>query len=58
MLQRVVESLTARVEVRLVAAGDDAETLLFEGGGRHAGLEIVGRLTDLADAPVPRESIP
>jgi tocopherol cyclase len=50
MLQRVLESLTARVEVRLTSVCTQGETLLFEGSGRHAGLEIVGRLEDDVDS--------
>jgi hypothetical protein len=44
MLQRVMESLTAEVEVRLTRHGD----LVFEGTGRHAGLEVVGDMTELS----------
>jgi tocopherol cyclase len=47
MLQRVLESLTARVDVRLVAMTSPQETLLFEGTGRHAGLEIVGAIAEI-----------
>ncbi len=41
MLQRVLESLTATVHVRLVAQGSP-ERVIFEDTGRHAGLEVVG----------------
>jgi tocopherol cyclase len=47
MLQRVLESLTARVEVRLSAVTGGRERLLFEGTGRHAGLEIVGPINEI-----------
>jgi hypothetical protein len=50
MLQRVMESLTAQVHVRLIRLGDDGgEILLFEGTGRHAGLEISGALEEILD---------
>lgn len=42
MLQRVMESLTATVEVRLVEI--DSGRVLFAETGRHAGLEVVGDL--------------
>jgi hypothetical protein len=45
MLERVMESLTARVHVRLVALSP-RETVIFEDTGRHAGLEVVGALSD------------
>jgi tocopherol cyclase len=47
MLQRVLESLTARLEVRLTAASGGRERLVFEGAGRHAGLEIVGPIDEI-----------
>lgn len=46
MLQRVLESLTATVHVRLVAQGA-AERVVFEGTGRHAGLEVVGPVDEM-----------
>ena len=49
MLQRVAESLTAQVEVRLVALGEAGEELIFAGTGRHAGLEINGELAEILD---------
>jgi tocopherol cyclase len=42
MLQRVLESLTARIDVRLLAMAGGQEQDIFDGTGRHAGLEIVG----------------
>ena len=42
MLQRVLESLTARLDIRLLYLEDGREQVVFEGTGRHAGLEIVG----------------
>ena len=43
MLQRVLESLTARLDVRLLSVEESGrERVIFEGTGRHAGLEIVG----------------
>jgi tocopherol cyclase len=47
MLQRVLESLTARVQVRLSTVTGGREQLLFEGTGRHAGLEIVGPIAEI-----------
>lgn len=41
MLQRVLESLTATIDVRLVEQGP-RERVVFEGTGRCAGLEVVG----------------
>ena len=50
MLQRVMESLTAQVHVRLVRLGDGGqEILLFDDTGRHAGLEISGELGEILD---------
>lgn len=47
MLQRVLESLTARLDVRLLAVGGGRERVIFEGTGRHAGLEIVGPIAEI-----------
>ena len=47
MLQRVLESLTARLDVRLAAVLGGREQVIFEGEGRHAGLEIVGPIHDI-----------
>jgi hypothetical protein len=47
MLQRVLESLTARLDVRLLDVEGGRERVIFEGSGRHAGLEIVGPLGEL-----------
>lgn len=47
MLQRVLESLTARIDVRLLAVTGGREQVIFEGTGRHAGLEIVGPIHDI-----------
>ena len=46
MLQRVMESLTSTIQVRLVEIG--SERRVFEGEGRHAGLEVVGDLPALS----------
>lgn len=40
MLQRVLESLTATIHVRLIARA--GEQVVFEGTGRHGGLEVGG----------------
>jgi hypothetical protein len=47
MLQRVPESLTARIDVRLLAVTGGQEHVIFEGTGRHAGLEIVGPIQEI-----------
>ena len=47
MLQRVLESLTARLDVRLLALTGGQERVIFEGTGRHAGLEIVGPINEI-----------
>lgn len=48
MLQRVMESLTATVHVRLIRQGP-REQVIFEGTGRHAGLEVVGPVERLVE---------
>ena len=47
MLQRVLESLTARLDVRLLAVTGGQAGVIFEGTGRHAGLEIVGPIHEI-----------
>ena len=47
MLQRVLESLTARIDVRLLALTGGQEGVIFERTGRHAGLEIVGPIQEI-----------
>ena len=47
MLQRVMESLTAQVHVRLVR---EDGLVIFDDIGRHAGLEISGQLDEILDA--------
>ncbi|MCX7670754.1 MAG: hypothetical protein N2439_11865 [Anaerolineae bacterium] len=47
MLQRVLESLTARLDVRLIRIADGREQTVFAGVGRHAGLEIVGPIGEI-----------
>ena len=47
MLQRVLESLTARLDVRLLSVEGGRERVIFEGTGRHAGLEIVGPIDEI-----------
>ena len=47
MLQRVLESLTARLDVRLLAVSSGQEQVIFAGTGRHAGLEIVGPIHEI-----------
>jgi hypothetical protein len=48
MLQRVTESLTASADVRLLSLGD-TERVIYEGTGRHTGLEINGQLHQIFD---------
>jgi tocopherol cyclase len=47
MQQRVLESLTARLDVRLLAVTGGQEQVVFAGTGRHAGLEIVGPIHEI-----------
>jgi tocopherol cyclase len=47
MQQRVMESLTAQIGVRLVAIEVGRERVIFEDTGKHAGLEIVGPIDEI-----------
>jgi hypothetical protein len=47
MLQRVTESLTATIAVKLIEL--KSERTLFDGLGRHAGLEINGEIQRIVD---------
>ncbi len=47
MLQRVTESLTATIAVKLIEL--KSERVIFEGTGRHAGLEINGEIQQILD---------
>ncbi len=47
MLQRVTESLTATIAVKLIEV--QSEHVIFEGTGRHAGLEINGEIQQIVD---------
>jgi hypothetical protein len=47
MLQRVTESLTATIAVKLIEL--KSERVIFEGAGRHAGLEINGEIEQITD---------
>jgi hypothetical protein len=47
MLQRVTESLTATVDVRLIELS--SERVILAGTGRHAGLEINGEIKQILD---------
>jgi hypothetical protein len=47
MGRRIAETLSAEVEVALYKVDGDASQLLFQGTGRHAGLEAVGDLSRL-----------
>lgn len=46
MLPRVTESLTANIAVKLI---DRSGGVIFQGVGRHAGLEINGEIQQIAD---------
>jgi hypothetical protein len=47
---RVPETLNGVVRVRLARLQEGAERLVFEGTGRHAGLEVVGAIDRLVSA--------
>lgn len=47
MLQRVTESLTATIAVKLIEL--NSGRVMFEGTGRHAGLEINGEIQQILD---------
>jgi tocopherol cyclase len=47
MLQRVTESLTATIAVKLIELSSGR--VIFEGAGRHAGLEINGEIQQIVD---------
>ena len=47
MLQRVTESLTATIAVKLIEL--KSGRVIFEGTGRHAGLEINGEIQQIVD---------
>lgn len=47
MVQRVLESLTAVIDVRLSVLDSDREREIFTGQGRHAGLEIGGAIEEI-----------
>ena len=47
ILQRVLESLTARIDVRLLAVTAGQKQVVFDGTGRHAGLQIVGPIQEI-----------
>jgi tocopherol cyclase len=53
MLQRVPETLTAQIDVELVRLERHDEHVIFQGQGRHAGLEVAGVLAELSDGPAP-----
>jgi hypothetical protein len=53
MEPRIVESLTAEIEVRLTALEPGGrEVVLFEGTGASAGLEVAGSVEEIADQSV------
>jgi tocopherol cyclase len=59
MVQMLVEELSAIVQVRLVKHGRDGDTVIFEGRGRNAGLEISGDMPAMVGrAEVEQASTP
>ncbi len=50
MVERVAESLTAEVDVRLVRQERAREVVVFADRGQYAGLEVVGDLSPLLDS--------
>lgn len=47
MVERIVETLSARLKVQLLCLQDGGESLVFAGQGRWAGLEVGGNATSL-----------
>jgi tocopherol cyclase len=52
MKGRLSESLQSNVSVSLFEKGHNKETIIFQGTGRHAGLEISGKAEDIATIKV------
>jgi tocopherol cyclase len=50
MIQRTAESLDALTEVRLTDINSGDSTILFEGIGKHSGLDINGNIKEILDA--------
>jgi hypothetical protein len=50
MVERVAESLSAEVHLRLLWRKGSAKTVIFEDSGLCAGLEVVGQVESLLDA--------
>ncbi len=50
MIERVVESLTAEVEVQLTAYQRGAVVTIFQGRGQCAALEVSGKIEDIVDS--------
>ena len=49
MTGRILESITAEVEVKLVEVTKKEEIVIFEGKGRNAGLDIGGRVEEIKE---------
>ena len=47
MTERVAESMTSRIDIRLQDAGQ--KDVIFEGGGRHGCLEVQGDLASILE---------
>ena len=49
MTGRILESITAKINVRLVKLSKKSEELIFEGKGRNAGLDIGGKVEKIKE---------
>ncbi|NDJ33390.1 MAG: hypothetical protein GYB64_01850 [Chloroflexi bacterium] len=49
MIERVVESMTARIHTRLTGITRGTQTVIFEDTGEHAGLEVSGTIEEIAE---------
>ncbi|MDJ0849577.1 MAG: hypothetical protein QNK04_14495, partial [Myxococcota bacterium] len=49
MLERVAETMTSQVDLRLLARAPGGDRLVYEGTGRHACLEAQGDLDRILD---------
>lgn len=49
MTGRILESITAQVDVKLVELGRKEERVIFEGRGRNAGLDIGGKVEEIKE---------
>ena len=56
--RRIAETLNARVEIALHNLKDDHRRWLFQGTGRHAGVEAVGDLARLRAIGASQAQVP